>query len=99
MTQKIITKEEVEKVARLSRINLSKEENEDMTSQLGAALEYFDVLQEINTSDVDVDCEYQESNEYLRDDELKEKSEDEKERIRKNFSSRKDDYLKVKAVF
>jgi len=47
-----ITKEEVEKVAHLARLNLSEEELETMTSQLDTILSYVVKLDELDTTGV-----------------------------------------------
>lgn len=47
-----ITKEEVERVAHLARLNLSEEELETMTSQLDTILSYVVKLDELDTTGV-----------------------------------------------
>ncbi|MBW6520984.1 MAG: Asp-tRNA(Asn)/Glu-tRNA(Gln) amidotransferase subunit GatC [Desulfoarculaceae bacterium] len=47
-----ITKEEVERVAHLARLNLSAEELETMTSQLDTILSYVAKLEELDTTGV-----------------------------------------------
>lgn len=47
-----ITKEEVEHVANLARLNLSEEELETMTGQLDNILSYVDKLGELDTADI-----------------------------------------------
>ena len=47
-----ITKEEVERVAHLARLNLSEEELETMTSQLDIILSYVVKLDELDTTGV-----------------------------------------------
>ena len=48
-----ISRAEVEKVALLARLMLSEQELETMTSQLGAILEYVDLLKEADTDQVE----------------------------------------------
>ena len=48
-----ISRAEVEKVALLARLLLSEQELETMTSQLGAILEYVDLLKEVDTDQVE----------------------------------------------
>ena len=48
-----ITRAEVEKIALLSRLALSDDELDRMTSQLGEILGYVDLLSEVNTKDVE----------------------------------------------
>jgi aspartyl-tRNA(Asn)/glutamyl-tRNA(Gln) amidotransferase subunit C len=49
MTEKIITKKEVEYVAQLANLEFNEEEKEEFTSQLNSILNYFKKLNEINT--------------------------------------------------
>jgi aspartyl-tRNA(Asn)/glutamyl-tRNA(Gln) amidotransferase subunit C len=51
MAQKI-TKEEVEHVAKLARIEITEQEKEQFTNELSKVLEYVDKLQEVDTENV-----------------------------------------------
>ncbi len=53
MTEKIITKKEVEYVAQLANLEFNEEEKEEFTSQLNSILDYFKKLNEINTEKVE----------------------------------------------
>jgi aspartyl-tRNA(Asn)/glutamyl-tRNA(Gln) amidotransferase subunit C len=48
----IIDREQVRKVANLARLELTPEEEEQMTAQLSGILEYFQQLSELDTTDV-----------------------------------------------
>jgi len=48
-----ITKKEVEKIARLSRLGMSEEEKDMFTKQLDTILEYVNKLKEVDVSSVD----------------------------------------------
>jgi len=48
-----LTRTDVEKVARLARLKLTDGELDMFTTQLGKVLEYVDVLNEVDTSDVE----------------------------------------------
>jgi aspartyl-tRNA(Asn)/glutamyl-tRNA(Gln) amidotransferase subunit C len=48
----MIDREQVHKVAHLARLELSAEEEEQFTSQLGSILDYFEQLSELDVSDV-----------------------------------------------
>jgi aspartyl-tRNA(Asn)/glutamyl-tRNA(Gln) amidotransferase subunit C len=48
-----ITREEVEHVARLARLELGDDEKEQMTAQLDSILVYIDTLNELDTSQVE----------------------------------------------
>ncbi|MFM6192184.1 MAG: Asp-tRNA(Asn)/Glu-tRNA(Gln) amidotransferase subunit GatC [Planktothrix sp.] len=47
-----IDREQVAKVAHLARLELSPEEQEKFTAQLGEILDYFEQLNELNTAEV-----------------------------------------------
>jgi len=47
-----ITREEVEHVARLARLELTPEETETFTGQMDAILSYVDTLNELDTTDI-----------------------------------------------
>ena len=48
----MIDREQVHKVALLARLELTSEEEEQFTTQLGSILEYFEQLSELDVSDV-----------------------------------------------
>ncbi|MDD3815030.1 MAG: Asp-tRNA(Asn)/Glu-tRNA(Gln) amidotransferase subunit GatC [Desulfocapsaceae bacterium] len=63
-----ITKEEVEKVAHLARLNLSAEELETMTTQLDTILSYVAKLEELDTTGVQAMTHaFSESNAFRED--------------------------------
>lgn len=47
-----ITKDDVEKIAALARLELTSEETDSFTQQLGSILEYIGKLNELDTADV-----------------------------------------------
>lgn len=47
-----ISRDEVQKVSLLARLLLTEEELDRMTSQMGAILEYFQLLEQVNTDGV-----------------------------------------------
>ncbi|OGI00012.1 MAG: asparaginyl/glutamyl-tRNA amidotransferase subunit C, partial [Candidatus Melainabacteria bacterium GWA2_34_9] len=49
----MITKKEVEHVAKLARLELSEEEKERFTVQFSNILDYFNQLSEVNTENVE----------------------------------------------
>jgi len=53
MTEKIITKKEVEHVAKLAKLEFNQEEKEEFTSQLNSILDYFKKLNELDTEKVE----------------------------------------------
>jgi aspartyl-tRNA(Asn)/glutamyl-tRNA(Gln) amidotransferase subunit C len=63
-----ISREEVEKVSLLGRLLLSDEELARLTVQLGAILDYMNLLQELNTDDVEPMAHALEVSDVFRDD-------------------------------
>ncbi|MBE9502820.1 MAG: Asp-tRNA(Asn)/Glu-tRNA(Gln) amidotransferase subunit GatC [Proteobacteria bacterium] len=51
-----LTKEEVNKVAHLARLELSEEETERMTGDMNNILDYINKLSELNTDNVEPTC-------------------------------------------
>jgi len=67
-----ITKDEVEKVAALARLELAEEEVEQMTRQLDTILSYVAKLDELDTTGVPVTTHTQNITNAFRDDEIRE---------------------------
>ena len=53
MAKEIITTSDVEKVAKLSRLEFSASEIENIKKNLGEIVDYFGVLNEVNTTNVE----------------------------------------------
>ena len=67
-----IDKEMVEKVAMLSRLELSTTEKEQMTEQLNDILEYADELKELETEEIEPTAHALPIKNVFREDEVKE---------------------------
>lgn len=93
-----ISKEEVQKVAKLGRINISDQEQEKFAKDLSGILDHFKDLSQLDISDAEpVNFLATEENQ-VREDVERDNGEDEKENIKKQFPDREGNYLKVKAV-
>ena len=66
-----ITLEEVEYVAQLARLELTPDEKEQLTNQLGRILEYFEQLNALDTEDVEPTSHVLPIRNVLRDDEAR----------------------------
>ena len=66
-----ISKEEVERVANLARLDLSEEEVETMTGQLDSILQYVAKLDELDTTGVAVTTHTQDVVNAFREDEVR----------------------------
>ena len=98
MSEKIISKEQVDKTAKLARIQLTEKEQEKFTEEMAVILDNFKDINEIDTSEIESFNHYELVENNLRNDEIEEASDVTKKIIKKNFPDKKDDYLKVKAV-
>lgn len=70
MSQKL-TREDIAKVAHLARLKLSDQELDTFTSQLGQVLGYVDVLNELDTEDVEPMVHAIEVDNVFRKDEVR----------------------------
>lgn len=95
-----LSKQEVEKTADLIKIKLSEQAVEDMGENLGSSLDYFRILNELEEDQLGrVDLHrIQKADDYLRKDEVKQSSEEEREAIKANFSDSDGGKLRVKTV-
>ncbi len=95
----MLTKEEVNEVAALARIELTDEEQQHFQGELSQVIDFFDELQSINTSDVDAIGHITGRLSEARSDIPVSGNSGEEEQIKKNFPENEDDYLAVKSVF
>jgi len=92
-----ITKDDLEHVANLARLELTKEEKEKFTSQMGSILEYFEKLDAADTSKVQAIDQINDLENIAASDEIGEKYD--REELLKNTPEQEDGFIKVKAVF
>jgi len=71
MTEKIITKKEVEYVAKLAKLEFNEGEKEEFTSQLNSILDYFKKLNELDTEEVEPTAYVISMPNLLNEDEVK----------------------------
>ncbi|MEK7582132.1 MAG: Asp-tRNA(Asn)/Glu-tRNA(Gln) amidotransferase subunit GatC [Patescibacteria group bacterium] len=88
---------DIEKLAELSRISLSKEEKESFLFDLKNILAYVDEIKEV--ADKTPKKEVGELRNVMRGDTLYEKPLATKEEILRNVPDRDGDYVKVKQIF
>ncbi|HNW71570.1 MAG TPA: Asp-tRNA(Asn)/Glu-tRNA(Gln) amidotransferase subunit GatC [Candidatus Paceibacterota bacterium] len=86
--------EDVEKLAELAKIELSKEEKENLLSDMEGILNYVKQIQEVKVEDIRP--EYNNRN-IWREDKL-ESRDFSSELINKQFPDSKDDFVKVKKI-
>jgi len=92
-----ITKQNVEHVATLARLEIKEEEKTKFTEQLGSVLEYFEKLDKAETDDIKPIDQINDMENVTTDDKIGEKYE--REELLKNAPEQEDGFIKVKAVF
>ena len=93
---KKITKEEVDKVAVLARLEFKEEQKEKLTIQLNAILDYFDKLKELNTEGIDPMAHASQKINVFREDRI-EKSINQEDAL-KNAPEGKRGYFRVPKI-
>ena len=99
-----ITKDEVTKIAKLARIELSEKEKEKFSGQLSEILNYVEQLNQTDTSQVSETSQVTGLEHVYREDKASELTQVDKdknknrEKLLKNAPAQKDGYIKVKAV-
>ena len=93
----MISKEEVEHIAKLARLELSGKETEKMQKDLSAILDYFILLK--NVPEIGKNEAVKIVKNILRKDEAVEKNNSVAEKLIQAAPDKKDDYIKVKAIF
>jgi len=94
-----LSKEDVQKIALLARVELKDEELEKYGEQISSILEYVDKLQEADTSGVDPDLYITDLVNSWREDEQKGCTETERELILGNMPDKEDEQLRTIGVF
>ncbi|MDF1498390.1 MAG: Asp-tRNA(Asn)/Glu-tRNA(Gln) amidotransferase subunit GatC [Patescibacteria group bacterium] len=96
--KKILSIEEVEHIADLARIELTKDEKEKFSIELSAVLGYIEQLKEVDTKNVKPVSQVTGLENVFREDIIEGCDDETRKRIIDNFPDRDDDYIKVKQV-
>jgi aspartyl-tRNA(Asn)/glutamyl-tRNA(Gln) amidotransferase subunit C len=91
----MISKEQVQHIAKLARLELAKTEIEKMQKELSAILDYFDLLKKTPKPEVKQKVFFGDNR--LRKDEVI-SSHDIRDELISAFPDKKDDYIKVKSI-
>lgn len=94
----MLSKEQVEHIAKLARIQLSQEEIEKFQKDLGSVLEYFDALKEIDVAGVPAMMHSVEAQNVMREDIPQPSSEETVRQLLEAFPEKMGRYLKVKSI-
>ena len=95
----MISKEEVEHIAKLARLELTEKETEKMQKDLSAILDYFDLLKKAPLLRQGFAGQAHKIENKLRKDEILSKDNSVAEKLIAAAPDKKDDYIKVKAIF
>lgn len=94
-----LTREEIEQIATLARLELSEQEKDRYAKQLSVVLDYTSILDEVTTDDTAETSQVTGLEDVVRIDEVKECDEERRQKLIALFPERKGNLLKVKAVF
>ncbi len=94
----MISKEEVLKIAKLARLELTDEEIVKMQKDLSAVLDYFDVLKKAPRNHAEIYAEKRGKKNELRKDQVMERPASLANNLIAQAPGKKDNYIKVKAI-
>ena len=95
----MITEEEILHLAHLARLELTDEQIKELPQQIKQILEYFDIINQVDTKDVKPSFHVHDIFNHFRADKEKKCSSDIVKRILSNAPSLEDNYFKTKSVF
>ena len=94
----MISKDQVQHIAALARIQLTETEIEKLRVDLASILEYFDVLKEVDVSNVEPMTHSVEVKDVVRGDNPKREKAEVVEKLIEMAPDRRDGFLKVKSI-
>lgn len=93
----MISREEVVKIAKLARLELTEKEIENMQKDMSAILDYFEILKKAEKVPKDLSNNNSKTN-GLREDKVLPKNSSLANNLIAKSPERKDEYIKVKAI-
>ncbi len=94
---KKISIEEVEKLALLSRINLSEDEKKDISDSSASILGMIDTILEVEIDEKDIKRDYRKIN-IMREDEAQERTSKNRDDVLAQMPKTRNDYLETKKI-
>jgi len=94
----MITKKEVQHVAKLARISLTKKEEEKLQKDLSLILDYFNLLKKVNVDKVLPTSHAIEVENVMREDKAGRENPERASKLIKAAPEKKDKYFKVKSI-
>jgi len=95
----MISKQQVQHIAKLARLGLTEKEIEKFQKDLSAIMDYVEKLKEVNIDGIEPTSHSVLVENVMRKDEVAEKKEDENIKLLKLAPETKESYLKVKSIF
>jgi len=95
----MITKKEVEHIAKLARLGLGEKEREKMQKELSSILDYIEKLKEVDISKTQASSHPIKVENVMRNDEVQELKPEVRRKIIEQAPETKAGYLKVKSIF
>ncbi len=95
----MVTKKEVQHIAKLARMGLTGKEIEKMQKELSKILGYVEKLKEADVSKIEPTSRVVKNENVMKEDKIDEKYKMKNEKLLKLVPNKKDDYLKVKSIF
>lgn len=95
----MLTKEEVQHIAKLARLDLTEEELAKFQTELSSIVEYIGTLSEVDTNGVEETAQVTGLVNRLREDEAEKCDDDTRQRLLDALPDKQDGYAKVKNVF
>ena len=96
---KVISAADVAHVARLSRLHLTKAEQERYARDLSLIFDYVETLQAVDTAQVVETCQVTGLEDSVREDEVRPTYNETRDKLLAAFPERAGDLLRVKGVF
>jgi len=94
----MITKKEVEHIAKLARLGLTEKEKEKMQKELSSVLGYIEKLKEVDISKVEPTSYSIKIENVMREDQSKEKKLETRKKLIEMAPEKKEGYLKTKSI-
>lgn len=95
----MITKQEVQHIAKLARLGLISDEIEKFQKDLSSILDYIEKLKEVDISDIEPTSSSVLVENIMRNDEVRSMKPEVKRKIIEQAPGTKDSYVRVKSVF
>lgn len=94
----MLSKKEVEHIAKLARLGLTEEEKKRFQKQLSSILDYFKELQKVDTKKVAPTAHAVGASNVIREDEARKTKPEIRQKILDEAPVKEEDYVKVKRI-